>query len=103
MEISRVISLDIIQYLKGQKGMSISEIAEAMSTTPTHIQEIINKKTKFTSEDLNEYLKNKNIKFWEFALEAIPQNHLSPQAKKKIQICKELNNRLKKVRKNIKK
>lgn len=101
MEISKIISLDIVQYLKGQKGMSIKEIAESMSTTLTHIQEVINKKAKLTSKDLDKYLKNKNIKFWEFALEAVPQSHLSPQTRKKIQICKELNDRVKKVRKKI--
>ena len=103
MEILKIISLDIIQYLKGQKGMSVKEIAEAMSTTPNHIQEIINKKTKLTLENLNKYLKNKDIKLWELALEAVPQNHLSPQTRKKIQICKELNDRVKKVKKNYKK
>ena len=102
MEISKVISLDIIQHLKEQEGLSINEIAEVMSTTPTHIQEVINKKSQLTSEDLNQYLKNKDIKFWEFAIDAIPTNHLSPQTKKKIQICKDLNDHLRKVKKILK-
>lgn len=99
MNVSRKISTDIMKYLQGKKGMSIDDIAKAMSTSITHIQEVINKKDTLKSEDINVYLKNQKIRFWEFVKEAIPDDHLPPSLKKKLKICKELSDHLKKVKK----
>jgi len=102
MDISKKISIDIIEHLQKKKGMSINEIAEAMSTTPDHISKVIKKKTHITSENIHTYLENKNQKFWEFALESIPMSHIPLQTRRKIQICKDLSNHIKKVRKKFK-
>lgn len=99
MDISKEISMDIVKYLQIKKGQSVDEIATNMSTTPSHIQKVINKEEAFKSEDINSYLKNQKIRFWEFAIEAIPENHLPPSTKKKIRICKELSDHLKKAKK----
>lgn len=101
MDISKEISIDIIEHLQKKKGMSINEIAEVMSTTPDHISKVIKKKSPLTSENIQTYLKNKNQKFWEFALESIPMNHISLQIRNKIQICKKLSDHLKKARKKM--
>ncbi len=99
MDISKTISIDILKYLQEKKGLSVDDIAKAMSVTPIYIQEIIDKKSILQVENVNSYLKNQDIKFWEFVLEAIPMDHISSKTKKKIQICKELSEHLNKVKK----
>ena len=99
MDVSKEISVDIIRYLQEKKGLSIDDIAKSMSTSFTHIQEVINKKSNLRSENINFYLKNKNIKFWEFAIDAIPSDHISPKSKRKILICKKLSDHIKKNKK----
>ena len=96
MDISKEISMDIVKYLQSAKGKSIKDIAEDMSTSSTHIQKIINKKSTFEIENINFYLKHQNIKFWEFALEAIPMDCFSSKVRRKILICKELSDHIKK-------
>ncbi len=99
MGISRKISTDIMKYLQEKKGQSVDDLAKAMSLSSTHIQEIIDKKTILTVDNIYSYLKHQNQKFWEFAFEAIPMDHLSPKSRKKLQICKELSDHIKKNRK----
>ena len=90
MNISKEISIDIIQYLHQKKGTSIDDIAKSMSTTPDHIQNIIDYKSTLQIENIDNYLQNKNVKFWQFASETIPVEHLSPKIRNKIQLCREL-------------
>ena len=99
MDILKIISIDIVKYLQEQKGQSIDDIAKYMSTSSTHIQKIINKEAHLTSENLNYYLKNQNIKLWEFVLKAVPINHLTPKSREKILICKKLSDHVKKIKK----
>lgn len=103
MNLSIEISLDIIRHLQKKKEMSIDNIANFMSTTSDSIQAVINKKSTLTSNNIDSYLKSQNQKFWEFALEAIPMNHLQPKSTKSILDCKKLSDHIKKVKKNIKK
>jgi len=90
------VSMDIIIYLRGKKEMSVDDIAIAMSTNASHIDDVITQKSTLNSENLESYLKNKNLKFWEFAIEAIPMDRLSPQVRKKVLLCKELSGYIKK-------
>ena len=60
MDVSKKISVDIVKYLQKKKELSIDDIAKAMSTSPAHIQKILNKKSFLKSENINFYLKNKN-------------------------------------------
>jgi len=90
MNISKKISDDILKYLQNKKGMSIKDIAEAMSSTPDHIQKVIDQKELLTSDHINQYLNNKNVRFWELALEAIPKDHLTPKVAHKIKVCKDI-------------
>ena len=103
MNISREISVDIIKYLQEKKGHSVNDIAIAMSTSPEFIQFVIEEKLPLTSDHINNYTKNKHIRFWELAIEAIPEDHLPPKVAKKIQICKELSDHIKKSEKFKKK
>lgn len=94
MTVSREISADIIKYLR-KKGLSVDEIADSMSTSSESIQLVIKRKSSLKQEHIDAYIKKQNLKFWEFALEAISMEHLSPLARKRIQICKELSDRIK--------
>ena len=96
MNVSREVSGDIVKYLQNKKGQSISDIAKSMDTSPSHIQNVINKKENLRSNDINAYLKNNNIHLWQFAIKAIKIEHLSPKAKKKVLLCKELSEHIKK-------
>jgi len=88
--------MDIENYLQKEKKLSVDEIAASMNTTPERVENIINKKDNFTSEDINSYLKFSGFHFWEFTLKAIPLNHLSEKTKKRVIICKEISDHLKK-------
>jgi len=94
--ISREISIDIIQYLQTKKKMSVEEIAESMGTSPKYIQDIISRKTPLKAKYLDFYIKNANIKFWEFAIEAISMNHLSKKSRDRILLCKKISDNIKK-------
>ena len=96
MEISKEISTDIIVYLQKKKGQSVNDIATSMSTSPEFIQFVIEEKLKFTTEHINTYLKNKDIKFWEFAIEAIPIDHIPEKSRKKMMIYKQMADLIKK-------
>jgi hypothetical protein len=96
VNIPREISTDIVKYLQEKKGQSVPDIAKFMSTTPTHIQAIIDQKSNLQLENVDNYLNNLNMKFWEFISEAIPEEHLSPRIRSKIQLCQELAETIKK-------
>jgi len=74
----------------------VVEIAAAMDTTTTHIDNVISNKEQFTSEDLNAYLKYSGLRFWEFAIRVIPLEHLTPKARDRVLLCKELSEHIKK-------
>ena len=88
--------MDIANYLQKEQKLSVDEIAVSMETTPEHVKNIINKKEYFTPEDINTYLKFSGLHFWEFALASIPLNHLPEKIKKRVIICKEISDHLKK-------
>ena len=92
---SNIVSIDIIKYLQEKKGYTVADIALIMETTPQNILDIYNNKYNLTSCNVDSYLNYANLKFWEFALEAIPLAHLPEKAKKKIFICKELSDYIK--------
>ncbi len=100
MSISREISIDIIKHLQ-KEGMSISDITKNLNTSVSHIKDIIDKKTTLKPKNLNYYLKNKDIRFWEFITKVVPENHLTPKLKKKLLICKELSDHLNKIKKRL--
>ena len=99
MDISREISTDIIKYLQEKKGQSVDDISTSMSSSPEFIQFVIEKKLRLTPKHINAYLKNQDIAFWEFAMEAIHENHLPESIMKKIQLCKQISDHLEKVKK----
>ncbi len=98
--ISRVISQDIANYL--QKELSAKEIAASMDATLDHIEKVLKKKETFTAPDVAAYLKSSKLHFWEFAIAAIPMDHLPKKARNRITLCKEISAHLKK-KKNEKK
>ena len=91
-----MVSIDIVKYLQREKKLSVSDIALSMNTTTDHIEKVINQKTQFTAEDIDSYLKSSNLHFWQFAIKAIPLNHLSARARDRILLCKELSEHIKK-------
>ena len=93
--------MDIIEYLTNKKGMSVEDIAKAMSVDTDHIKQVKNKKKNFTPDDINSYLKSQNQRFWEFAIEVIPLEHLSDDSRKRILLCKELSDHIKKSKKKF--
>ncbi|MHA1469007.1 MAG: hypothetical protein ACTSSP_00445 [Candidatus Asgardarchaeia archaeon] len=96
--ISRTISIDIVRHLQ-KKGYSVDDISNSMGTSPQHINNVIDKKEPLTPDDINIYLNNTKISFWEFAYEAIPLSHLPEKAQKRILLCKEIAEHLKKKNK----
>ena len=91
-----MVSIDIVKYLQREKKLSVSDIAAAMDATSDHIEKVINQKEQFTAKDINSYLESSNLHFWQFAIKAIPLDHLTPKARKNILICKEISARIKK-------
>jgi hypothetical protein len=94
--IPQIISVDILHYLQTKKGLSVNEIATALDSTPIFIKKVLKNKESLTSHHINAYLRKENKRFWEFALEAIPLDHLSEKARKRILLCKDLTNIIKK-------
>jgi hypothetical protein len=88
--------MDIAIYLQKEKNLSVEAIAASMDTTLEHVEKVISKKEQFTPEDINTYLKTSELHFWEFILEAVPLNHLTEKIKKRILLCKEMSDHLKK-------
>ncbi len=82
--------MDIARYLQEDKKLSVDDIAKSMGTTADHIKNVISKKETFTAQDLKEYLESSKLHFWEFAIEAIPLNHLSEKAKGRVLLCQEI-------------
>lgn len=99
MDVSREISADIMKYLQKKKGQSVDDIAISMSSSPEFIQFVIEQKLRLTPKHINAYLKNQNIAFWELATEAISETHLPSSINKKIQLCKQISDHIKKVKK----
>ena len=84
MNVSREISTDIMKYLQEKKGMSINDMALATDSSPEFINLVLENKLTLTSDHINAYVKNKEIRFWELAIEAIPMDHMSEKSRKKI-------------------
>ena len=94
--ISKTISIDILKYLQEKENLSVDAITAAMDTNVNHIKQIITHKTQFTSKNLDAYLKFSGLHFWEFALKAIPLDHLPPKAKNRVLLCKDIAANIKK-------
>lgn len=99
MEISRILSNDIVTYLSQQKGYSYKKIAEILGEEESLIRKVTKLKVALTQEHLQKVLDFEQMRFWEFAIEAIPRKHLSEKAYNRIELCKQLADHLKK-RKN---
>ncbi len=96
----RQISEDILEYLYKKEKMSINEIAESMGTDPDYIKNAIKGRKTLTIDHINYYTSHKGIHFWEFALAAIPLNHLSEKIRNRILLCKQLSDHIKKKTKS---
>jgi hypothetical protein len=101
MVVSREVSVDILKYLQEKKGLSVADIAKDMSTSPEFIQFVIEGTLPLTSDHINNYTKANDMRFWELAIEAIPEEHLTEKASKKIKICKQLSDHIKKCKKKF--
>jgi len=88
--------MDIVKYLQEDQKLSVEEIAASMNTTVSHVEKVVNKKEQFTPEDINAYLKSSELHFWEFILKAVPLSHITEKIKKRILLCKEMSDHLKK-------
>ena len=93
--ISKNMSVDIVKYLQKKKEMSIDEIATAMESAPEHIQEIVDKKSSITANDLSSYLKNTETRFWEIAVDAELLKYLPQKTKKNVLLCQEISQHIK--------
>ena len=100
MIVSREVSTDIVKYLQEKKGMSVADISKAMGTSPEFIDFVVHEKLKLTSDHINTYLKNTNTHFWEFAVEAIPMEHLPEKARNRVNLCKDITGHIEKSKKN---
>ena len=92
-------SVDIVKYLIEKKEMSVDDIAKAMDSTDKHIKKIISKKETLTAEDLKSYLKNTESAFWELSYESGILDQLPKKTSKKIMICQQLSQHIKKNKK----
>jgi plasmid maintenance system antidote protein VapI len=94
--ISKVVSMDIVKYLQEERNLSAEAISTSMGTTISHVEKVINKKEQFTPEEINKYINSSELQFWEFALAAIPLNHLSEKTRNRVLLCKQLSDHIKK-------
>jgi transcriptional regulator with XRE-family HTH domain len=97
--LSTVISRDIVNYLLTQKSYSQRELAEALHTTIERIRLISFKKDGLSKEELEIILDISNMPFWEFASHAIPLEHLPEKTRKKVALCQEIAEHLRKKKK----
>ncbi len=93
---SKEISTNIMQYLQEKEELSVDSIAEAMNISSDQVQKIINKKSCLTVENVLTYLKNTNTKLWKFSIETNLIEHLPKKIKKRMLICKEISDHIKK-------
>ncbi len=98
--VSKTVAIDIVQYLQKEKKLSVDEVADAMGTTPDHIKDVLKSKASFDTPNINNCVKFLNLHFWEFALAAIPIEHLSEKARNRILFCREVSEHLKKKKNN---
>lgn len=94
------ISEDILRYFAEIKCYSSEEMAAATCSPINHIENIKNGLEFFTSADINNYLNNEKLKFWEFAIKAIALENLPEETRKKVLFChlifKQINNKQRK-------
>ena len=93
------ISVDIIKYLQEKKEMSIDEIAKSMDSTEKHIQNIINKKSTLTPDELRSYFNSTNSQFWELAYEGNLLKYLPEKIKRNVLLCHQIFDHIEKKRK----
>ena len=99
--ISKIISIDIVRYFQREKHLSVDKIAQSMDTSSEHIEDILESKQTFTSNNIDYYLKYSNLYFWEFAFAAIPLEHFPERVQSNIMLCKELSDHIKKKEKIV--
>lgn len=76
--------------------MTPKDIAKAMGTTVSHIKAVMKNKEPLTPTNVNTYISSIDLHFWEFVLEAIPIKHLPGKVKKKVLLCKQISDYIKK-------
>ena len=92
------ISIDIVSYLQNKQNLSIEDIAKTTKSSPKHIQDIVDKKSSFTKEEIDSYIKSLNTPFWKFMYEAVPMEHLPEKTRHNILFCKEMSEIINKKR-----
>ena len=96
MMVRKEISEDILRYFAVKKGYSATEIAKAVSAPVSHIDNILKSKEYFTIKDVLSYIENSKMMFWEFAIEALDLSHLPEKTRKRVLVCQQLAELLKK-------
>jgi hypothetical protein len=91
--ISKEISIDILQFLLGEKGYSKEELASAMDISIKDIDRILKKKIPLEQKHICNFSKNEKYKVWRLMLNAIPPKHLSKKALEKLELCRILSER----------
>jgi len=89
-----MISIDIIKFL--QKNYTNQYIASSMDISELDIDEILQGKKTLLSNHLINFEKNANYPLYPLLIEAIPEEHLPDNMKKKIKAYKILKNFVKK-------
>lgn len=89
-----ITNLMLLYFMR--KGKKTKKLAKEMSSTIEHIEDVLNEKSNFTAEDIDNYSKNNNMKFWEFAIEVLGLDNLPEKSKNKVMLCKELDEIIKK-------
>ena len=96
--ISAAISQGIVRYLFEKKGYSFEQIASALDLSEHEVKKVDKGKQLLSAENLYSVLKHLDMKFYEFALEAINLKHLPEQVRNNILLCQHLSDLKKKKR-----
>lgn len=71
-------------------------MAYKMGISVSSMKKIINGQENFSPNNLDFYLNNNHLHLWEFILQAVPLNHLPEKIQKKVDICKNLSEKIEK-------
>lgn len=96
--ISPILSQDIVKYLTQTKGYSVEKVAQMMGVEDSVIAGVLKKKVSLQREHIDKYLAEEGLHFWELAFAAIPKQHLSEKAYKRIMLCKQLSEKIRRKR-----
>ena len=84
--ISKIISIDILQFLLKKKGYTKESLSKSMDISIKDINKILQNEAYLNLEHIENFSKKENYNFCELLYEAILPNHISEKSRKKLEL-----------------